>query len=195
MAWLSRMTGKPYRLLSEASGNMPREGSPLSMRRIQSTFGRRRQGYLRARQPRRPVLSKAGYQGDIADCDDKFPSTAPVGQFPAIPSAFTIWRAMSGSGLKTAFMIITPIIPLLMDRIGKAGIKRDAFCAAAPGTNPQNLRAARRGRNYSEFRFHVIGFRVARTLLPSIFTSLLLGTMRSPQSRTSCPAKGGPLFL
>ena len=167
VAWLSRMTGKPYRLLSEAEWEYAARGiTTVDAPHPKYFWGDDDKDICAHANLADQSFRKAGYPGDIADCDDKFPTTAPVGQFPA--NAFGL-HDMAGNvwqWVEDSFHDNYADNPPTDGSVWKGGDQtRRVLRGGSWYYDPQNLRAARRGRNYSEFRVNVVGFRVARTLV------------------------------
>jgi formylglycine-generating enzyme required for sulfatase activity len=83
-AWLSRMTGKPYRLLTEAEWEYAARGV-TSVDAVHGPFPWGDDPLYVCRHANVADLSfrRARVQGDIANCDDGHAFTAPVGSFPA----------------------------------------------------------------------------------------------------------------
>jgi formylglycine-generating enzyme required for sulfatase activity len=108
---------------------------------------------------------KAGYPANIADCDDKFPTTAPVGQFPA--NAFGL-HDMAGNvwqWVVDSFHDNYADNPPTDGSVWKGGDQTQRVLRGGSWYgDPQSLPAAKRRGDLSEFRFLDVGFRVARTL-------------------------------
>jgi formylglycine-generating enzyme required for sulfatase activity len=162
-AWLSKLTGKAYRLLSDAEREyVTRAGSAT-----QYTFGNDARGLCQYGNVRDQTWATAIRKGwTIAECNDGYANTAPVGQFAA--NAFGVhdvhgnvldwtedcWNA-NYQGAPTD---------------GSAWTSGDCSKRVVRGGSwsgdPRSVRSARRIGDGTDFRHYVIGFRLARTLGP-----------------------------
>jgi formylglycine-generating enzyme required for sulfatase activity len=160
--WLSRMTGKPYRLLTEAEWEYAARG-------VTSTD---------APHPPYPWGDKASHEyanyGEDECCrgkvegHDKWLYTAPVGQFP--PNDFGLYD-MHGNVFE---WVEDPWhddyrgTPPTDGRVWTEGgdESRRVVRGGAFGHDPGKLRSANRSMDAADSRFNRLGFRVARTLSP-----------------------------
>ena len=163
MAWLSRMTGKPYRLLTEAEWEYAARGVTSAD----------------APHPPYPWGDKASHEyanyGTDQCCQgktegrDKWWYTAPVGQFP--PNAFGLYD-MHGNVME---WVEDPWHRQLSRNAAHGwqhldGRRRSQIAGAArrvlDTTSQCGLRSADRRVVASGYRYDGVGFRVARTLSP-----------------------------
>ena len=113
--WLSRETGKSYRLLSEAEWEYVARAGSATKYPWGDDVG----------------TNKANCDGCGSQWDNK--RTAPVGSFKPNASACSIPRATCGNGWRIVRTILT-VVRRLMGARGRAGIVIVACCAAVPGT-------------------------------------------------------------
>jgi formylglycine-generating enzyme required for sulfatase activity len=166
VAWLSRMTGKPYRLLSEAEWEYAARGiTSVDAPHPKYLWGDDDKDICAHANLADQSFRADGYQGDIAYCDDKFPTTAPVGQFPA--NAFGL-HDMAGNVWQWVEDSVHDNYadnPPTDGSVWKGGDQTQRVLRGGSWRiDPQVLRAARRTRYNSVVRYADIGFRVARTL-------------------------------
>jgi formylglycine-generating enzyme required for sulfatase activity len=160
VAWLSRLTGKPYRLLSEAEWEYAaRAGATTSFywkggaSQIckYANIGDRR---VRAKHKSKPTF----------DCDDGFAETAPVGVFK--PNAFGL-HDMLGNAWEWVQDCYNPDYNGAPSD-GSAWMSGDCsdhvFRGGSWYSNPQDVRLAQRDRDAVGVRYNDLGFRVARSL-------------------------------
>jgi formylglycine-generating enzyme required for sulfatase activity len=148
VAWLSSMTGKPYRLLSEAEWEYAaRAGSTTAF------FWGEEAGKNNAN------CNGCGNQWDNRQ-------TSPVGSFK--PNAFGLHDTVGNvwQWVRDCYHIDYSGAPA----DGSAWISGDcSFRVVRGGSwsgNPQDLRSANRGRDPTTSRDNDVGFRIGRTLLP-----------------------------
>jgi formylglycine-generating enzyme required for sulfatase activity len=166
VAWLSRMTGKLYRLLSEAEWEYAARGiTTVDAPHPKYFWGDDDKDICTHANLADQSFREAGYYGDIADCDDKFPTTAPVGQFPA--NAFGL-HDMAGNvwqWVEDNWHDNYADNPPADGSVWKGGNQTKRVLRGGSWyDNPRFLRAARRNWRDTEYRYDDIGFRVARTL-------------------------------
>ena len=148
LAWLSRKTGKPYRLLSEAEFEYAARAGSTTAYPWGNDIGK----------------GNANCDGCGSQWDNR--ETSPVGSFK--PNAFglydmagNVWQLVQDcyqdnyNGASTDGSANTS--GGCVNRVGRAG---------SWNSNPQFLRAADRSRNTTDDRDGSIGFRVGRTLAP-----------------------------
>jgi formylglycine-generating enzyme required for sulfatase activity len=148
VAWLSRITGKPYRLLSEAEWEYAaRAGSPTAYP-WGNEIGK----------------GKANCDGCGSQWDSK--QTAPIGSFPA--NAFGLYD-MNGNVLEWVEDCYHPNYDEA-PRNGSPWTTGDCGRHVTRGGSwedePKDLRSASRHYNSIGNRYPGLGFRVGRTLLP-----------------------------
>jgi formylglycine-generating enzyme required for sulfatase activity len=148
VAWLSRMTGKPYRLLSEAEWEYSaRAGSTTA--------------FLWGEEAGK---NNANCNGCGNQWDNR--QTSPVGSFK--PNAFGLHDTVGNVWQWVQDCYHNDYSAAPAD--GSAWISGDcSFRVVRGGSwsgNPLDLRSANRGRDPSDSRDNDVGFRVGRTLLP-----------------------------
>jgi formylglycine-generating enzyme required for sulfatase activity len=148
MAWLSRRTGKTYRLLSEAEWEYAaRAGSADTAYFWGDEIGD----------------GNANCDGCGSQWDGK--QTAPVGSFAASPFGL---HDMNGNVFEWVQDCYQPYGEAPSD--GSARTSEDCKLRIVRGGSwldePRDLRSAVRFRNPPDVRYNSVGFRVARTLTP-----------------------------
>lgn len=162
--WLSKTTGKPYRLLSEAeyeyaarAGGTSRYGFGDDPAEICNYANGADQSAKTAGLP-----DNAPYM----NCKDGYPFTAPVGSFP--PNAFGLHDLIGNVWEWTEDCFYSDYATAQLDSTARAGgvcstravRGGDWFSAAS------SLRPAVRAKAEADAHYDDIGFRVARTLIP-----------------------------
>ena len=167
VAWLSRMTGKPYRLLSDAEWEYAARGiTTVDAPHPKYFWGDDDKDICAHANLADQSFRKEGYRGDIADCDDEFRKFAPVGQFPA--NAFDL-HDMAGNvwqWVEDNFHDNYADNPPTDGSVWKGGDQTQRVLRGGSWYHlPQKLRAAVRIGSNAEIRANDVGFRVARTLV------------------------------
>jgi len=167
VAWLKRMTGKEYRLLTEAeweyaaravtSKEAPHLAYPWGDDEICRHANLADKSYM-----------AAGYAGKAAHCDDRQADTAPVGSYPA--NAFGL-HDMHGNvyqWVQDGWHDNYEGDPQSdgTEWIKDADTSRRVVRGGSWNLNPRSLRSANRYRITSDDRNDNLGFRVGRTLNP-----------------------------
>jgi formylglycine-generating enzyme required for sulfatase activity len=164
--WLARKTGKPYRLLSEAEWEYAARGrtSPGTYPRF--WFGNDEKGLCRYGNGADQKAKSEGafIIGDPSPCNDGYAHTSPVGHYQ--PNAFGLYD-MSGD----AWQWTEDCWHGNYDGAPRNGSAWTTGCedgshvvrGGSWSDNPRDLRAAVR---FKDPRPYLIGFRVARTLVP-----------------------------
>lgn len=165
MAWLSRMTGKGYRLLSEVEWEYAARGvTSVGAPHPPYPWGNDPAELCRHANLADQSFRRGGYAGGIANCDDGYVSTAPVGSYPA--NAFGLydmhgnvrewvedcWHDLRAPDNDSAWIDGGEC---------KARVVRGGSWATSPGL----LRSANRNGFATGLRLNGVGFRVARTLV------------------------------
>jgi formylglycine-generating enzyme required for sulfatase activity len=150
-AWLSKMTGKSYRLLTEAEWEYAARAGSTTV-------------YFWGDEIKKDGKPMANCAGCGSPWDDK--RAAPVGQFPANDFGM---HDMSGN----VWEWVEDCYVGNYDQAPTDGSARtDGDCnlrlarGGSWGVDPDNVRSARRIRLPTSFRLYGVGFRVARMLTP-----------------------------
>jgi formylglycine-generating enzyme required for sulfatase activity len=143
VSWLSQVTGKPYRLLSEAEFEYAaRAGTETAY----------------------PWSGEVGMHANCTDCSSHLEQTMPVGSFAANP--FGLYDMQGNVDEWVADCMHESYQGAPDD--GSAWTTPDCHGAAARGGSwahdSESLRSSSRNDYWPEFRAPFIGFRVARTL-------------------------------
>jgi formylglycine-generating enzyme required for sulfatase activity len=158
--WLSSMTRKEYRLLTEAEW----EYAARAGRQTAYSFGDDAAEICRYANLADQSFRRRGYGGDIAECDDNERATASVGSY--LPNAFGL-HDMHGNVWEWVEDCYVANYNSAPDD-GTAQLSGMCYSRVLRGGswnfNPRDLRAAARNRAEPGNRTDVIGFRVARVL-------------------------------
>jgi formylglycine-generating enzyme required for sulfatase activity len=160
VAWLSRMTGAEYRLLTESEWEYVARADSSTV----YWFGDAADGICKyANLADRQFLDR-GYTGEVASCDDRHIDTAPVGSFPA--NAFGIHDMLGNVFEWTGDCYVSSYDGARTDgSAAPEAIDCPRVLRGGSWANSESyLRAARRGRNSHGYRSGFLGFRVARKL-------------------------------
>ena len=162
--WLARMTGKPYRLLTEAEWEYAaRAGATTTY-----SFGSDERDLCDHANFADLTLRKVVPAGWVTSdaCEDKQTVTAIVGSYSA--NAFGLFDMHGNVQEWTEDCYMNNYDGAPTD--GSARQTTDCKQRVARGgswsSGPQNLRAAYRGWNSPDLRYNYVGFRVGRSLLP-----------------------------
>jgi formylglycine-generating enzyme required for sulfatase activity len=170
VTWLSKKTGKAYRLLTEAEWEYAARARTKPGSYPRYFFGDNEDDMCRygngADQTAKTKIAEAK-DWSIFDCSDGYAYTAPVGSF--LPNAFGLYD-MAGNAWQWVEdcwhgnYLGAPADGSAWTTAGDCG--RRVVRGAAWGGNPGGLRAAKRYAKILDYRDDTSGFRVARTLTP-----------------------------
>jgi formylglycine-generating enzyme required for sulfatase activity len=149
VAWLSRMTGKAYRLLTEAEWEYAARGGTTT-------------AYSWGDDIKKDGKAMANCSGCGSQWDGR--QTAPVGSFA--PNAFGLYD-MAGNVWQWVQDCYHPNydgVPTNGSEWAADDCKDRVVRGGAWGSNPQDLRSANRGRDTTDDRVSGLGFRVGSTL-------------------------------
>jgi formylglycine-generating enzyme required for sulfatase activity len=166
VAWLSRMTGKPYRLLSESEWEYAARGITSADAPHPKYFWGDGDEDICAHANLADKSYSRRYSGDAVNCDDKFENTAPVGQFPA--NAFGL-HDMAGNvwqWVEDSWHGNFADNPPLDGTVWQGDLKYRVVRGGSWDNSSGVLRAAARNRLEPDLRNYNLGFRVARVLFP-----------------------------
>lgn len=161
VAWLTRKSSKPYRLLNESEWEYAARGGSTGRRYWTETDDASACRYASvADSSYKPVSPGA----PLFPCSDGFAHTAPVGRFPANPFGLhdmlgNVWEWVEdcwNEGYSGAPELAVP-------RVSGACNER-VFRGGAWNGTPATLRTAYRDRESKDERHDNLGFRVARSL-------------------------------
>ena len=165
-AWLALKTGHAYRLLTEAEWEYAVRAGSRSAYSFGDFFERVCSYANIADATYKKIYGSKRTDGNFAKCDDGFAYTAPVGSF--LPNGFGLFD-MQGN-------VSTWVEDCLGDyknapKDGSARQEKDCKSHVHRGGSwigpPETLRAAHRGFAGRYMRIGYIGFRLARTLVPT----------------------------
>jgi formylglycine-generating enzyme required for sulfatase activity len=162
--WLSRMTGKEYRLLTDAEWEYAaRAGTQTAY-----SFGSELTEICRHTNLADESFRRQGYTGDIANCDDGHAETAAVGSYPA--NAFglydmpgNVWEWVQDCYDAEAYATAPSDGSTAPDKPNCSRVLRGGSWV----NDPRDLRAASRYRDGHDSRDNSYGFRVARAVSPA----------------------------
>ncbi len=168
VAWLSRMTGKPYRLLSEAEWEYAARGiTSADAPHPKYFWGDDDKDICAHANLADQSFGSAGYSSAAVNCDDKFAETAPVGKFPA--NAFGL-HDMAGNvwqWVEDPWHANFADNPPADGSVWQGGdLKNRVVRGGSWNYTSEDLRAAARSRSGPDGRNHFLGFRVCRVLVP-----------------------------
>ena len=161
-AWLSKKTGKPYRLLSEAEW----EYAARAGKTTPYSFGAGPNDLCRYGNVADRTAKQVFKKWKIVDCSDGYVHTAPVGSFRPNPFGLydmhgNVWEWVAdcwnwtyegapndGSAWTTG---------VCNQRVRRGG---------SLGGSMSNMRSASRNYSWTDIPYSIIGFRIARTLTP-----------------------------
>ncbi len=160
--WLSRETGKGYRLLSESEWEYVARGGTRTAR----YWGESESGQCRHANGADLTVQRRHEGWTVASCDDGYYQTAPVGLFS--PNGFGLYDVLGNAyeWVQDCWNASYKGAP----GDGRAWKQGNCSLRVARGGSwyviPRDLRAAFRFRNTTGNRLDNLGFRIARTLTP-----------------------------
>lgn len=168
IAWLSKETSAPYRLLTEAEAEYAIRGTATTVRQPRYFFGNETQDLCQYANAADAVAA-AKYNWDVkavAPCNDGYAATAPGGQYP--PNAFGIRDAHGNAGTLTQDCFTENYAAAPRDGSAVTFGNCDFRMVRGGSWNfsPEYVRAAYRDWLKVGLRIEKVGFRVARRLTP-----------------------------
>jgi formylglycine-generating enzyme required for sulfatase activity len=168
VAWLSKKTGKSYRLLSEAEWEYAARGRTDPGPYPRYFFGDNEEDMCRYANGADQTAKReiAGWNRSIANCSDGYAYTAPVGSF--LPNAFGLYD-MHGNvweWLEDCFHSGYEGAPTDGSAWTSGDCSRHEFRGGSWMMGPRALRAAYRESVPAGLRGNGLGFRLGRTLTP-----------------------------
>jgi formylglycine-generating enzyme required for sulfatase activity len=160
--WLSRRTGKTYRLLTEAEWEYAARAGTVT-RRYWGDDGNRSCAYANTldRTAKRVVPGFSHFQS--AECDDGHAYTAPVGRYQA--NAFGLHDMLGNvwEWVEDCWNETYSGAPVDGRAWSSGNCGRRVLRGGSWGSDPRLVRAADRDGDTTAIRIDIIGFRVART--------------------------------
>ena len=164
VGWLSRNTGKEYRLLSEAEWEyVARSGT-----RTARDWGVSESGQCRYANGADRAAKRHNIGWTVADCDDGFYRTAPVGSFA--PNEYKLHDVLGNvwEWTEDCWNRSYRGAPSDGSAWESGYCPRRVLRGGSWSNRPEFVRSAHRDRSATDGRYDYVGFRVARTLTPSL---------------------------
>ncbi len=158
--WLSRMTGKEYRLLTEAEWEYAARAGTQSA----YSFGKDATEICKHANLADQKF-RTRYTGDIADCDDGQITTATVGTYPANAFGINDMHGNVWEWVQDCYVASYKDAPTDGTSVPDKESCSRVLRGGSWGNDPLILRAAQRFNYTPDFRVDGLGFRVARTLI------------------------------
>ena len=158
--WLSRQTGKAYRLLSEAEWEYVVRAGTTTAR----YWGERETGQCRYENGADQTLKRHHGEWRVAACDDGHYRTTPVGSYQA--NSFGLYDMLGNvwEWVQDCWNESYTGAPSDGRAWDSGDCSRRILRGGSWGSEPRALRSAYRGSNTSDFRNYINGFRLARSL-------------------------------
>ena len=163
VAWLTKKSGKPYRLLTEAEWEYAARAGSKDAHFWDATSGSAC-AFANVLNP--TVKEKYKFAWASFDCEDGYVATAPSGSFK--PNAFGLYDMLGNVWEWVEDCYHESYEGAPTDGAAWTTGECSSRVVRGGGWNyePQNVRSANRGRVTPGFRYNYLGFRVARTLTP-----------------------------
>ncbi len=161
-AWLSRVTGKPYRLLSEAEWEYAARAGGKTV----YSFGNDVSQICHHVNLADQTYTRMGHTGRAAPCNDSHAHSAQVGSYPA--NAFGLYD-MHGNvyeWVEDCYVDSYEAAPTDGSAVKSSDCSRRVLRGGSWFNDPLNLRSASRIAYSPDDRYNNFGFRVGRTLTP-----------------------------